>query len=1677
MSATHRFRVAVAVFGFLAIVLMAWPSVWGQQPKLGPNGLPAKDKDEPRTDEFSLPIDDTKAPKVIDSVIKHLKPDLPVDEWKDIIINLQALLDDPANKLVEWTDPLSKDKKPKKESIKIVVNKLIGRFSKQGRDFYQREVGPTADQKLKEAMERGDVRQISEVSLRYFHTKAGAEATLWMGRNHLDRGRYNAAAETFRRFMERNQDDPIPANLNFMAALAWKNLAVRAAQRNDKDEKELYQKYAEQFWDKVKQQVGNKEAEFGSKKVTIAQLQEIYTAPIKLDGPPAQADWPSAHGNPQNNGQGIGSRPFLDAMWQFPMMPILDKQDQDKKGSGMAWIEQNLKTFMQMFDQRPNHPPIPAFFPVASSGKIIFRTYDGVYCLATRDDPTQKPPIKAGDFSPGSETSALLWMVECEHSLLSMVRDGGPRAQMESNWKNFYLQQGPYGIFFENGLIGSLSHDGSLVYFVDDIAVPPHPQHQMQFGFNGQQMMYGQFFQEMVHHNKLVALNLETGKLVWKAGKYSKATKKPPVPGEEEKETALSLLSDAYFLGAPLPLAGKLYVVIEKDRQLHLVCLDPTKVDADRHPELVWSQPLGNPNIPLPTDTLRRIQGVSLAYSDNTLVVPTNAGAVLGIDLLSHSIVWARSYRVAQNAGVGAADPNQPVIIGGRIRGGPQFNPNQMLNADRWRTSKPIIAGGKVVFTAYDANSVMCLSLRDGEILWEAARGADDLYVGGVYDNKVVVVAKNSVKFLDLNKGTQLGLVNTGMPSGVGTASNDVYFLPLKPSRDNPEPEILSIDVKGMTVLAHTRSRKKIPTGNLVFFDGAVFSQSPYNLTAFPQLSVKKEEARKRLAVNPNDPIGLAENGDLELDDGKLNEAIALYNRCLDNKPNGDTKAKAREKLYDAITELLQRDFNAGEKMIDQYKDLCAVEFNESDDPLARQRKTDEELRRKSNYFCLLAKGKEGQGKLLEAFDNYLAFGSLTGNKELVSVIDQPNTYARPDVWAQGRINHMIEKATEEQRKPLLEKSRKEWEEVKKSGDLERLRSFVRIFGTSFEAGNEARLMLAERLIGVNTEEDLRDAENILLGLKGLSDDTFAAKSTEALARLYIRKGLLDDAMGLYADLHRSYPKIVVRDGKTGADVFNELITDKRFLPYLEPLRQAWLQSRYKAQEVNAYQNNQQQQSFTISPDGESIPFFNRHKIVMDMMTQGSAQWTLKLIDRITGEERFRSQPLQAPQYIWNYPQSNNHRFAQIRGHLMLLNLNNKIFAFDLADRKKLWEYDLFGKTPMPNAFPVRTENEADGVRLYYQDGWTQKVGQIGVIESAYVCLITRDGLVAVDPAKGNVLWTKSNVSARVQLMGDDNHVFVFESNAEGAVTSARAIRAGDGVEVQIQDSAQVFSNLKKSKTAGRRVLVLDEKADKKTMRLYDLLTGKDNWSKEIEGNAVMLRCEDPNLTGYVSDKGDVVVFSVKDGKEVFAAKLDQKNLVQQLDKLDNAVLLTDRDRFYVALNKPFEGNNNFNNNPSLTPGIRTLRVNGNIYCFDRATRKRLWRTDEQFVNQQLILDQFQDLPIIIAAHWYNRVNNGVFEGNGLQVVAIDKRTGVALFRKEVAPNGPFHALNSDPKSGTVELIRSDLRIKFSPDDGKPSGAVPTPVAGGPTPVDPAVALPVLIKRQQAAPVRIIVNP
>ena len=72
-----------------------------------------------------------------------------------------------------------------------------------------------------------------------------------------------------------------------------------------------------------------------------------------------------------------------------------------------------------------------------------------------------------------------------------------------------------------------------------------------------------------------------------------------------------------------------------------------------------------------------------------------------------------------------------------------------------------------MVFAAPDAKSVHCLNLADGTLAWSQKRSEDDLYLGGVFAGRVLIVGKKNVRGLSLERGETLWTLETGTPSRV----------------------------------------------------------------------------------------------------------------------------------------------------------------------------------------------------------------------------------------------------------------------------------------------------------------------------------------------------------------------------------------------------------------------------------------------------------------------------------------------------------------------------------------------------------------------------------------------------------------------------------------------------------------------------------------------------------------------------------------------------------------------------------------------------------------------------------------------------------------------------------------------------------------------------------------------
>jgi outer membrane protein assembly factor BamB/tetratricopeptide (TPR) repeat protein len=1704
-----RKRLPMRTLGFRLAIFTALPTVLGLAILSGPDRLTAQPV-------FAQPV--TDAPGAKEAVIEKLSFPESRDtnrkfeavqeylaqmnpKWREVSELAQGLLDAKSDYFYQYPDG---DKR--RVSVKDEISRIIGKLPKEGQDFYQITYGPIAEGMLKDAKENGyDRSKLAEISQRYFHTKAGADATLLLATLNLEAGNFPEAAYGYQRLFARPNSDPDPKTL-FRTAMAVR----RSGDGKMTDT-------VATIWSQLEKKFPRDGLQIGRKAYSLETLKAELDKPVEmLFGSVGDQFVSMKGGNPTRTAQAEAGTPFLGTIFS---LPVLYRVDDDQK-AGFNFVSKSIEeTYRQSKTNKTIPPMIPAVFPVTAPNMILFRGYDGVYAFYTRDfiDSAGKQHI-AGE---------LAWHQMGKYGAASI--ESGSSSEESTNadltkqkeWWAYWSSAQP-SILFENPLAGSLSHDGKRAYFVDDFHIPPSAMVMNQDGGFGGPMPASSRGGKQ-EHNRLISIDLESGALIWSIGRSGSGLR-----GEEvDKATNASALGEgAYFLGPPITLGGKLYVLLERDGFLLMACLDGNKlsdpipkngkpaggVAMPKQPELVWVQNLGRANTPIGQDPLRRVQGAFLAAADGVIICPTNSGAIVAVDLNARSLLWAHTYATA-NAG----NTNPQDAAGGfRRRGGPVVQNN--LGPNRWRSSTPMIANGRVVISAYDSGTVQCLDLRTGKLHWQENRKNDDLYIGGILQDNVLVVSRNSIRAIKLigDKEEKTGRekavsawgeeVKIALPIGHGVAGKDGHFyIPVLGDLDNPDDQTAAVwDINTATrKIAKTPYRRKdvgsikptadprMALGNLVFHDGMMFSQSATDLVAFPLNETKQREMDAVLAKNPNDPDGLYSRGELKLERGELQAAVADFKLAQANKPTDVTGYKIKQKLYIAYTEILRDRFADGESFLPEYKQLC--EFAVDPDAPDHGRQNEEQIRRRGLYFSLVASGREAQGRLVEAFDNYRAYAELGEKGKLLPVPEDPNTSALSTVWASGRIDAMM-KATKDNatRKPLEDRVSKDWAEVREANDLNRLRKFVTVFGPYFEAGREAQFLLAEKLTSTNNDDDRREAQSILLTLLAIAEDdknsAMAARATAATARLLTSRGLLDDALGLYSRLAGKYPDITIQNGKTGADLLGELITDKQYWPALEPERPVTLNA-YTAK-ADASNNTYRSSSLGLTPDGELLPFYKRHRISLDSDMNSGTPPRLKVIDRISGQEKFTASVGGLPFQNWGYVAGNpnasvaNARLAQVSGHLMLLHYGQNVICYDLSRSVELWKIDIAAQNGTRNnqnmnlnlSLTTDATGELIAQMTWYNQftgqsntDWQFRMGRSAVLQANYAAVLTKDGLIMKDPRTGDLLWQRTGLAQSSLIFGDARYVYLIEPTQTGFVS--RVLRAVDGVQVPgVPEFGTLFAGSSRVQVFGRQILVFDTggKEKPRTMRLYDILDGKDVWTKQFPGESIVFETIDPDITGVVSPDGKMTVLTSRNGQVLFEGQVEKSRLKEHLQDekgkfaIVKPLLLADANRFYMFLNRDqnkLNQNGQVPENYGASPN-RVRVVNGSAYAFDRSSKERLWYTSSQFANQRLLIERFDELPCLIAfnpMHYDPAEMNppgggagGVAPGRvpaqpgvSHRVVVLDKKTGMLKENKNLAAgSGWFQWMSFDKATGSFEIGGSNNgngggRLKISPAEVK----------------------------------------
>lgn len=705
------------------------------------------------------------------------RADLEKQAWANAFPVLQAILDAPADVLA----PGGAAATPVHVSAQAEARRLLEALPEAGVKEYEKRYGAVALKQMKAAAGKEQYDVYRAVALRYPPTDAAAEALVLLAGHAAEQGDMPLAAACYGRLLAQS------ARADQLAALTLYRATVALRKSGDHQR-------ADAAWKRLEAKVGAGHLLVAGQKRTAADLAKELAAPQ----PPA-ADWPIYRGTPQRTGQGVPGSFKLEPAWQLSTL-----QPPGVGADARNWAHDVVTAGTRQFANK-SWPALPAFQPIATKGQVIFRTYNGVTAANVKET-----------------SDAPAWWHHTDGGVLSMIRDPNKKGILDS-WKQQYTQWGAAAAIFENSLTGVISTDNVRVFVVDDLPLQPHPQTiaQARMGWVGVQN-FGALHKQ-VERTTLSAFSIELGgSLRWQLGGDHD-------PHRDDADGKI-VTQNSFFLGAPLPLGNKLYVLNEKDGALRLLCLQCNDglEKTPAAPAIVWGQTLANMKDKFALNFGRRMHGAQLAYGDGILVCPTNDGTVCGVDLLSRGLAWA--YRYAEPDPLVDVRPARPV-----------FNPqpqNMTYLVNEWKATAPAVHRGRVVWAAPDSQAIHCVNLHDGRPAWREARKADDLYFAGVFADKALVVSRYQCRALHLADGKAAWVSEkTGMPSGQGTAAGGVYYLPLATSGQAEEPAIITIDLAKGSIehrFAVVKKDGKLePPGNLIFANGQLLSQTATSLTAY----------------------------------------------------------------------------------------------------------------------------------------------------------------------------------------------------------------------------------------------------------------------------------------------------------------------------------------------------------------------------------------------------------------------------------------------------------------------------------------------------------------------------------------------------------------------------------------------------------------------------------------------------------------------------------------------------------------------------------------------------------------------------------------------------------------------------------------------------------------------------
>ena len=1227
-------------------------------------------------------------------------------------------------------------------TIKQQIDKAMSRMPAEGRRAYQLRFGNVASGQVEEAIRANRIDQLNEVVRLYFHTSAGANAAFALGSYYMDRSEFSTAARLFERIRNvswyRDRLEPL---LSIKTATCWHRAGMR-------DE-------ARRVLVDLKSHVNSKPVSLGGKQIELFTQDSQAVAWLEsIAGKAADStltanhDWLVHLGNPSRSALSSTSTPAQTAGWIFPLLPADGESDSAARNL-VTQSDGNEEELSNEFDpgsidiatladglwrkrQRNRVSSIPAMQALMSRGIVVFRTLKK---LTAVDASTGEVRWQSFLNDVGYE------QITGDQNRVSNSPANAQKANMESLLQNRLWRDATWGV---------ISSDGRYVYTVDEYV-------DLSTARTAMARMPGFFSNPFTSQvNRLVAYELESGRLMWEVG-----------GSHSDYE-----LKDAgtFFLGAPLPMSGRLFCTIQEGGEIRLAEIDP------QNGNIVWSQSLAPVPQAAMLDLSRWKSGASPASDGSVIVCPTTTGSVVAVDLAQRQLLWQYRYRPMTTS---LSQGRQMIMFQMMRQRNMATSGSDPMDEDRWIDNVPRIHGGQVLMTPVDGNELLSLNLLTGELNWQVPRD-DSLYVAATWKQAAIVVGRSKVFAVSLRDGQKLWKQSTPIPhpSGRGTQSGRFYHLPLTSG------EVATIDLANGMILTKTRIHPDRVPGNLTASQGTMVSLSHDGLIAFRNEQDVSDQLKQQLVKDANDADALATRGRMRLHAGYIEDGLADLKESL----KIDDDLSLREQLVDTMLEQLRVDFAKHRGSADK---LEALVVNETQ----RQR-----------FHRQFADGLLIADEPVAAFREYLNLAGPT-SKGADSMFEQPSIKVSGDAWMSGRFQGLLNSGQET---AAIDKIVKEQFDTSLAADnVKVLRRFVRSFD-GHQLSDVARRKLVDRLTG---EANSLERERVLRQLQHADDTTLNAFATSQLAELYLDRGRFALARNEIKQLESQFASVDLGNSKNGKQLAEQLRSDAGFdkepTPYPWPKFTTVKQSSPQRSMVRTFPVNVFDRSGTENRWMIQLDYRRTNIIALDQ--RGVEQWKLD----ISGEGLTQPNP---------YTNS-----MHILPSIAVLTLGNRFMVIDIRDPKSpkvLWRRNLYQPLAQANMMSVRVQPRANGI---FQ-AMTPNGGMAGTV---YVqreeCIVYSVGkkLHCADSLTGEILWTRENFDPESIVTGDAD--FVIQRVRGQQSLSVISTRDGSPVRhVEIAGRQVLLRNF------GRMGLYSEFLEDQRVLSFVDMSNGQKKWQRKF---------------------------------------------------------------------------------------------------------------------------------------------------------------------------------------------------------------------------------------------------